>query len=124
MIDFLNRFGVKRTRRTLYAILTLLIAAVVVPGLGGMIDDRLLKEHPAVDCGIETTAVAVARMTLTKQSVSGLVKDFTADWLSLRERSVSLRRQCKTHTEHGQAAIAEDDRVRRSVAAYRVQRKL
>ena len=47
MIAFLNRIGEKRTRRTLYAVLSLLIAAVVVPGLGGMIYDRLLKPRAA-----------------------------------------------------------------------------
>ncbi len=124
MIGFLNRFGIKRTRRTLYGILTVLIAAVVVPGLGGIISDRLLKPQQAVDCATETKAVAAARMALTQLSVSGMAKDHTKDWLALRARSVTLRRQCKANVEHGQAAMAEDDMVRRSVAAYRVQRKL
>ena len=124
MIKFFNRSGIKRTRRTLYAILTVLIAAVVIPGLGGIISDRLLKTHPSVDCTAETKAVAAARMALTQLSVSGGAKDHTKDWLALRERSVALRRQCKASGEHGQAAMAEDDLVRRSVAAYRVQRKL
>jgi hypothetical protein len=124
MINFLNRFGVKRTRRTLYAILTVLIAAVVVPGLGGMIGDRLIKKYPAVDCALETKAVGVARLALTYRSASGVADDLTGDWLRLRERSVILRRQCKLQAANGQAAVVEDERVRRSVAAYRVQRKL
>ena len=124
MVEFFARFGIKRTRRGLYALLTVLIAAVVVPGLGGMIYDRLLKEAPAVGCAQELRAVATARKELTLRSVDQTTVDLTQDWLNLRDRSVVLRRQCKGDPEHGAAAIQEDDRVRRSLAAYRVQNNL
>ena len=124
MVEFFARFGIKRTRRGLYALLTVLIAAVVVPGLGGMIYDRLLKDAPPVECAKELEAVTAARKSLTLKSVDQTAKDLTKDWLNLRNRSVVLRRQCKDHAEHGGAAIQEDDRVRRSLAAYRVQNNL
>ena len=124
MVEFFSRFGVKRTRRGLYALLTILIAGVVVPGLGGMIYDRLLKEAAPVECAQELEAVKTARKSLTLKSVDQTAVDLTEDWLKLRDRSVVLRRQCKDHTEHGAAATQEDDRVRRSLAAYRVQNNL
>ena len=124
MVEFFARFGIKRTRRGLYALLAILIAAVVVPGLGGMIYDRLLKEAPPVDCAQELKAVSAARKDLTLKSVDQTTKDLTTDWLDLRNRSVVLRRQCKGDADYGSAAIAEDDRVRRSLAAYRVQNNL
>ena len=124
MVEFFSRFGIKRTRRGLYALLTVLIAAVVVPGLGGMIYDRLLKEAPPVECAQELQAVTTARKALTLKSVDQTTVDLTEAWLKLRDRSVVLRRQCKEDTEHGEAAIQEDDRVRRSLAAYRVQNNL
>ena len=124
MVEFFARFGIKRTRRSLYALLTVLIAGVVIPGLGGMIYDRLLKEPPSVECGKELKAVRSARSALTQKSVTASNEDLTKDWLGLRDRSVTLRRQCKQHSEHGPGAIEEDDRVRRSLAAYRVQQNL
>ena len=89
-----------------------------------MIYDRLLKESPAVECAQELQAVMIARKELTLKSVDQTTADLTQDWLNLRDRSVVLRRQCKEDTEHGEAAIQEDDRVRRSLAAYRVQNNL
>jgi uncharacterized membrane protein YeiH len=124
MVEFFARFGIKRTRRSLYALLTVLIAAVVIPGLGGMIFDRLLKEAPSVECGKELASVRSARSALTQKSVTESKQDLTEAWLGLRDRSVTLRRQCKEHAEHGPGAVEEDDRVRRSLAAYRVQQNL
>ncbi|MDE0883379.1 MAG: hypothetical protein OSB21_12370 [Myxococcota bacterium] len=125
MIAFLNRrLGIKKTRRILYSSLALLIASVVAPTLGGLLQDRLLKPHPQVLCGVEVKAVDSLRRALLNQSQTELENDFTANWLALRERSVALRRQCKAEAEHGPAAIAVDERVRISVATYRVQRNL
>jgi uncharacterized membrane protein YeiH len=125
MIAFLNRrLGIKKTRRVLYSSLALLIAAIVAPALGGLLQDRLLKPHPQVLCSLEVKTVDRLRSALLNQSQTELENDFTADWLALRERSVALRRQCKANPEHGPAAIAADDRVRISVATYRVQRNL
>jgi len=124
MVEFFARFGIKRTRRSLYAVLTVLIAAVVIPGLGGMIYDRLVKEAPSVECGQELEAVRSARSALTLKSVTESKRDLTKAWLALRDRSVALRRQCKEHPEHGAGTTEEDDRVRRSLAAYRVQQNL
>jgi hypothetical protein len=124
MIAFLNRIGEKRTRRSLYAVLTLLIAAVVIPGLGGMVYDRLLKPRAAVVCQDELAMVKQQRAELTQRSLSGSSADLTGVWLALRERSVVLRRQCKADPTHGAQVVQEDDLVRRTVAAYRVQRNL
>ncbi len=124
MVEFFARFGIKRTRRGLYALLAILIAGVVVPGLGGLIYDRLLKEAAPVDCAQELKAVATARKELTLKSVDQTTIDLTENWIELRNRSVVLRRQCKDHDEHGARAIQEDDRVRRSLAAYGVQNNL
>ena len=89
-----------------------------------MIYDRLLKDAPPVECAEELAAVTAARQSLTLKSVDQTAEDLTQDWLNLRNRSVVLRRQCKDDAKYGGAAIQEDDRVRRSLAAYRVQNNL
>ena len=77
-----------------------------------------------MECGKELTAVRAARSALTLKSVTESKQDLTKAWLGLRDRSVTLRRQCKQHADHGPGAMEEDDRVRRSLAAYRVQQNL
>lgn len=124
IVQFFSRFGVKRTRRSLYALLAFLIACVVVPGLGGMIYDRLLKEAPTVDCAAELKAVGATRTVLSNRSMADTELDLTEDWLKLRQRSVVLRRQCKQRKGFERRVVEEDERVRRGLAAHRVQRNL
>ena len=122
MIEFLNRLGVPTVRRTLYAVLTVLIACLVFPVLGGMAVDRVFNEDQVADCAVEVVAVGQARTQLTAASFKDQGVDFTTAWLALRRRSVTLRRRCKEDTKAGAGAVREDERVRTSVAAYRVQR--
>ena len=120
MIALFEGLGVKRTRRLLYGLLAVSIAGIVAPGLGGLLSDRLLKEAPSqVDCAKEVEAVRAARIGLAGESMDRATADRTSDWLYLRERSVFMRRQCADGARGGEA-IAEDDLVRRAVAAYRV----
>jgi hypothetical protein len=121
MIAFLNRLGIPTVRRTLYAVLTILIACLVFPVLGGMAVDRVLNEGTVDDCAAEVIAVRRARRELTGESFSDQDNDYTVTWLALRRRSVTLRRRCKADPQVGAAAVREDERVRISVAAYRVQ---
>ena len=88
--------------------LSVLIAAVVVPGLEGMIYDRLSKSRPLWNAHRSFRRSGPRKVDA--QSVDQTMADLTQDWLKLRDHSVVLRRQCKEDTEHGEAAIQEDDR--------------